>query len=72
MEEKINLHRGHWIDKLNKLLNEIAMASLDQNNQLHDELLAEFETSALILWRYDRKLREERANAQITQDISQT
>lgn len=59
---KLNSFRRKYHEKLQTLLDDIMMASLEQNNILHESLQEDLDTTLLILWRYDRKLREARAN----------
>lgn len=57
----INQSRNYWHNKLSSLLESIMLASLEQNNELHESLLEEFETTSVVLWYWDRKLKEEKA-----------
>lgn len=60
-EKKINKLRVHYGDKLRAQLDELMFVSMDQDKEKHREVMEDFRTNMIILWRMDRKLALERA-----------
>ena len=54
---KINNQRIYWGEKMTKQLLEIRMASLDGDSKRHEQLCEDLQTSIIILYRFDSKLR---------------
>jgi hypothetical protein len=60
-ELRINGQRTFWIDKLHQQAVELTIASLEKDQQQWDKLLVDIETTAIIIWRFDRKLENVRS-----------
>lgn len=56
-QERINRQRAYWQNKMRIQLDHMMFASLDGDEQLHKDILEDFGTSVLCLWRFDKKLR---------------
>lgn len=62
-EQRIHKQREYFQTKLRKQMDELMFASIEQDAEKHASLLQAVETTTIILWRFDGKLKLERASA---------
>lgn len=55
--QRINKQRVYWHDRAHELLTRVLIASFEGDKEEYKRLMDDLETAQIIIWRFDRKLR---------------
>lgn len=72
-ENKINIQRKFWLDKIDTQIHELKFLSLEGHRNMYESMWDDLETSFIALWRFDNRLRQhrtEKAKQESNEDIS--